>query len=110
MTPSNTHPGTAARGLRRAFLLQAAGGLLAALLAAPAPALAQPDVIHFSVVTSHIHPVPGQGQWHGSPDASVPPGEQSVCPWDDPERLLGRRQYVGRQYLYVRAAAARMGT
>ena len=30
MTPSNTHPGTAARGLRRAFLLQAASGLLTA--------------------------------------------------------------------------------
>src|SRR4051794_7045634 len=29
MTPSNTHPGTASRGLRRAFL-QAAGGLPAA--------------------------------------------------------------------------------
>ena len=30
MTPSNTHPGTAARGLRRTFLLQAVSGLLTA--------------------------------------------------------------------------------
>ena len=29
MTPSNTHPGTTARGHRRAFLLQAASSLLA---------------------------------------------------------------------------------
>jgi hypothetical protein len=47
MTPSNTHPRTAVRGPRRAFLLQAACGLLTALLAAPAPALAQ-GVIHFT--------------------------------------------------------------
>jgi hypothetical protein len=46
MTPSNTHPGTSVRALRRAFLLQAVSGLLTALLAAPAPIFAQ-DVIHF---------------------------------------------------------------
>jgi hypothetical protein len=48
MTPTNTHPGPVARGLRRTFLLRAAIGLLSALLAAPAPALAQ-GVIHFNV-------------------------------------------------------------
>src|SRR4051812_6284208 len=48
MTPSNTHPGTAPRGLRRVFLLQAACGLLAALLTAPAPTRAQ-GLIEFSV-------------------------------------------------------------
>ena len=48
MTPSNRHPVTVARGLRRAFLLQAASGLLAALPRRPAPALAQ-DVIQFLV-------------------------------------------------------------
>ena len=48
MTPSNTHPGTAPLGLRRAFLMQAACGLITVLLAAPAPALAQ-NVIQFSL-------------------------------------------------------------
>jgi hypothetical protein len=51
MTPTNRHTGTAPRGSRRAFLLQAACGLLAALIAAPAPALAQ-GVIQFSVGAS----------------------------------------------------------
>jgi hypothetical protein len=51
MTPSNAHPGTAARGLRRAFLLQAACSLFTVLIAAPAPALAQ-NVIQFTVSAS----------------------------------------------------------
>src|SRR4051794_39824754 len=46
MTPTNSHPGTAARGMRRAFLLQAACGLLTALLATPAHAQ---GVIQFSL-------------------------------------------------------------
>jgi hypothetical protein len=41
MNPSNTHPGTAARGLRRALLLLAACGLFSVLIAGPAPAFAQ---------------------------------------------------------------------
>src|SRR4051794_12939519 len=48
MNPSNMPPRPAAQGLRRAFLLQAAFGLLTVLLAAPAPALAQ-GVIQFTV-------------------------------------------------------------
>jgi hypothetical protein len=48
MTPSNLHSGTAARGLRRAFLLQIASGLLTALFAAPATVPAQ-NVIQFSL-------------------------------------------------------------
>src|SRR3954453_22321861 len=48
MTPSNSHPGTAARGHRRAFLLQAARGLLVVLNAAQTPAFAQ-GVIQFNV-------------------------------------------------------------
>src|SRR5262245_17888172 len=48
MTPSNTNLRTAARWPRRTLLLQAAAGLLAALLAAPTPAPAQ-GVIQFSV-------------------------------------------------------------
>src|SRR4051794_25258509 len=61
MTASNKHPGTAARGLRRAFL-QAARGLLAVLLAIPAPALAQ-DVILFTVGYSTFtqYTVPSSG-------------------------------------------------
>lgn len=51
MTPSNRHPQSMSRSTRRAFILQAACGLLAMLLAAPAPALAQ-DLIHFKVVTT----------------------------------------------------------
>jgi hypothetical protein len=51
MNPSNKHPGTAARGLRRTFVLLAASGLLTALLAAPGPALAQ-GLIEFSVGAS----------------------------------------------------------
>src|SRR3954454_14233290 len=60
MIPSNTHPGTVARGLRRAFLLQAASGLLTALLAAPA--LAQ-DAILFTVGYSTFtqYTVPSSG-------------------------------------------------
>src|SRR4051794_35048222 len=47
MITSNRHPGNAARGPRRAFLLQAVVGLLAALLTAPVPAPAQ-GVINFN--------------------------------------------------------------
>src|SRR3954464_13940293 len=55
MTPPNFHPGTAARGLRRALLLQAACGLLTALLAAPAPATAQ-GLIGFTVSNGATYP------------------------------------------------------
>src|SRR4051794_35434417 len=48
MIPSNLHPTTATRRTRRALLLQAACGLVAALLAAPGPAHAQ-SVIQFCV-------------------------------------------------------------
>ena len=48
MTPSNSHPGAAARGPGPTFLLWATCGLLTYLLAAPAPALAQ-GLIEFSV-------------------------------------------------------------
>src|SRR4051794_20410897 len=51
MNPSTMHPRTAARGLRRAFIVLAACGLLTALLVAPAPALAQ-GVIQFSLGAS----------------------------------------------------------
>jgi hypothetical protein len=51
MTPTNTRPRTAAREPRRAFLLHAASGLLAVLLAAQSPALAQ-GLIEFSVGVS----------------------------------------------------------
>ena len=48
MTTSNRHPGTTARKLRRAFLVQALGGLLTVLIVAPTPAPAQ-GVIQFSL-------------------------------------------------------------
>jgi hypothetical protein len=51
MNPSTMHSRTPARGLRRTFLLRVASGLLAVLLAAPAPALAQ-NLIQFSVGSS----------------------------------------------------------
>jgi hypothetical protein len=55
MTPSNSHTGTAARGPRRALLLQAVCGLLAVVLVAPAPARAQ-SLIEFSVYTGSPWP------------------------------------------------------
>lgn len=93
MNPSNRHPKTAARGLRRAFLLQAACGLLTMLLAAPAPAFAQ-NVIQFTLgVGTARYKVLDNGM-----------GLQSFPFPQDPQSRINsstRSDYPGgRQYLY----------
>jgi len=102
MTPTNSHPGTTARGPRRAFLLQAALGLLAALIAAPAPALAQ-NVIQFSVGGGSAfdftrYQVGDDGTNREVLDFPQAPSSRIQATtrndyWDGP-------QYVGRLYLY----------
>jgi hypothetical protein len=95
MSSSNRHPGTAARRLRRAFFLQAGCGLIAALLAAPAPALAQ-GVIHFSLSGGTIT------QYKVSDDGT---GLQTLTliPQESDPRVVATTQSGypgGRQYLY----------
>src|SRR4051812_9091091 len=100
MNPIYRNPATAARGTRRAFLLQAACGLLAAMIAAPAPARAQGTLIQFGVLTGSIWP---QYQVR---DAGT--GLQQL-PFPE-DRQLGARISAttrsdypgGRQYLYSR--------
>jgi hypothetical protein len=98
MTTSNRHPGTVARGLGRAFLLQAASGLLSALLAAPAPAVAQ-DVIQFSV---GINTYP-QYQVMDNDNGTVPPTLMPFPQVTDPfVHATTQSDYPGgRQYLYI---------
>lgn len=94
MIPSNTHPGTAARGLWQTFLL-AVSGLLTMSLAAPASALAQ-GVIQFSAGSS------ASARYRVNDDGT---NLQTLAfPQTLNRRIMStaRRDYPGgRQYLYV---------
>src|SRR4051794_32557502 len=93
MTSSNTHPRTATQWPRRAFLLQALGGLLTALLIAPNPALAQ-GVIQFSLNISTRYRVNDDGT--GLQPFAFP------APSSDMIIASTRSDHPGgRQYLYV---------
>jgi hypothetical protein len=94
MTSSDRHSGTATGSVRLAFLLPAAGALLAALLAAAAPALAQgpTGVIHFRTPDFTHYLVNGDGS--NAPAVFPAPASTTYSTtWDN---------YSGHLYLHFR--------
>src|SRR5436305_838833 len=98
MTPTNSIPGTASRGPRRVLPLLALSGLIAASLAAPAPAPAQ-GVIEFSVYIGSPWPV-YEARADGTGFFSQVPIPQTVS---TRTFSTARSDYPGgRQYHYAR--------
>jgi hypothetical protein len=100
MTPSNSHPGTAVRGPRRAFLLRAASVLLTALFTAPAPAVAQ-NVIQFSVGLGPFTRYEYRDDGTGLRTLAFPSSSELRIDATTRSDYYNGSQYIGRQYLYV---------